>query len=167
MGLQPASARSMRIALAFACVIGLSLLALLDLVALPANPLHTRLDCERSGGQCVFAQVFRSDTRRWTFRVGELRGAAVEYAHAMHGGGRFSVYLDAGAQRYFYASFALRRGADRVAADVDAFIANPSQQRLAIEQDDADADEFARISLALAALCIVGVFVYAWRKIQR
>lgn len=167
MVLQAVSTRTARIALVIFCAIGLLLLALLGLFALPQNPLRTRLDCDRGGGQCVFEQVFRGETRRAPFHVDELRRATVEYTHGMHGGGRSSIYLEVGAQRYFYASFKLRAGADKVAADIDAFIGNPVQQRLAIAQDDAVMDGFARGLLLLAALSIIGLFAFAWWQMRR
>ncbi len=166
MVLQAVSTRTTRIALIIFCAIGLLLLALVGLFALPQNPLRTRLGCDRGSGQCVFEQVFHRETRRWPFHVDELRRATVVYVHGMHGGGRSSVYFEVGAQRYFYASFTFRGAADKAAAGIDAFVGNPAQQRLAIVQDGAVADGIARGLLLLAALSIVGFFAFAWRKMR-
>lgn len=155
-----------RFALVFFCAIGLLMLGLVGVFALPQNPLHIRLECDRGSGQCVLEQVFRGETRRSPFPVDQLRAASVVTVHGMHGGGRSSVYFDVGKQRYFYTSFTFREAADKAAAGIDAFIGNPGQQRLAIAQDDAIGNGFAIGLLMLAALLIIGWLVFAWRKMR-
>lgn len=166
MILRAASTRTARIALIVFSAIGLMMLVLIGRFALPQNPLSTQLDCDRGSGECVFEQVFRDETRRWPFRVDELHRATVVRTRGMHGGGRSSVYFDAGTEHFFYASFALPEGAEKAAASIDIFINNPAQQSLAIAQDDAIANGFARTLLALSALTIVGASVFAWGKMR-
>lgn len=166
MVLSRGSRRTARIALIVFSIVGLLLLGLIGSFALPQNPVRIRLHCDRADGQCVFEQDFHHEIRRRPFRVGALGAASVVRTHAMRGGGRSSVSFNVGVRRYFYASYALPGSAAKAAATINAFVANPAQPRLEIIEDDRALTRLAWSLLALAALAIVGVSVFSWRKLS-
>ena len=164
---QPATSnRAVRITLLGVGAFALVLFVFLGLV-LWQNPVRTILQCSRATNLCSITQARHNQTQTWPVALDSLTGARVVHTSSvgLRGAGGYQVYLQDAHASYYFTVYNTLTSAAAAVKSINDFIAESAQPELVIVHDESSMNTLAWILMIFMPLLVIGMLVFAWRKL--